>query len=145
MQNTKPILLVDDDDINVMIVRRALKTLNVANELVRAANGEDALEYLKNNDNQKPCLIFLDLNMPRMNGWEFLDILKTEPSLQNIPVAILTTSNSDWNLVEKYKPMVVGYTSIPAGFSAFIEAIKEQLEKLPDIGIVWLTQKTTDN
>ena len=72
MRNLRPILLVEDDSVDAMTVKRAFSELKITNELVRAVNGEEALNYLKEHLNEKPCVILLDLNMPKMNGIEFL-------------------------------------------------------------------------
>ena len=69
-------MLVEDDNVDAMTVKRALRELKVASNLARAVNGEEALEYLRNPANETPCVILLDLNMPRMNGIEFLKIVK---------------------------------------------------------------------
>ena len=92
MRNSKPILLVEDDRVDAMTVKRALKDLNVTNLLVHTLNGEEALEYLTGEGNERPCIILLDLNMPRMNGIEFLKIIKADDELKKIPVVVLTTS-----------------------------------------------------
>jgi len=91
MRNLKPILLVEDDDVDVMTVERVFKDLKIKNQLVSTANGEEALEYLKNSGNKKSCIILLDLNMPKMNGIEFLKIVKADEVLKKIPVIVLTT------------------------------------------------------
>ena len=82
MKNLKPILLVEDDSVDAMTVKRALKELNVTNQLVHSIDGEQALEYLKADDNKKPCVILLDLNMPKMNGIEFLQAVKEDEKLK---------------------------------------------------------------
>jgi CheY-like chemotaxis protein len=71
MQNLKPILLVEDDRVDMMTFKRSLNDLGIKNEVIHANNGEDALEYLRGEGNEQPCVIFLDLNMPRMSGLEF--------------------------------------------------------------------------
>ncbi len=75
MRNSQPILLVDDDLGDVKMVRRTFEDLKLTNQLVNSNNGEEALEYLRDKSNKKPCVILLDLNMPKMSGIEFLRIL----------------------------------------------------------------------
>ena len=91
MYNSKPVLLAEDDDADALMTKRALNDLKVTNKLVRKVDGEDALEYLTDRSNEKPSIILLDLNMPRMNGFEFLKILKADPMLKMIPVVVVTT------------------------------------------------------
>jgi CheY-like chemotaxis protein len=88
----KPILLVEDDQVDMMTVIRALKQVHVTNKVVHLENGEDALNYLRDEDNEKPCIILLDLNMPIMNGIEFLQAAKDDEELMRIPIVVLTTS-----------------------------------------------------
>ncbi len=125
MRNSnKPILLVEDDDVDAMTVQRSLKELKVTNELIRRTDGEDALDYLRNPDNQEPCIILLDLNMPRMNGFEFLKVAKSDERLRKIPVVVLTTSDNDEGIVESYDLSVAGYVVKPVDYAQFIEAMK---------------------
>ncbi len=124
MRNKKPILLVEDDRIDVMTVKRALKELNVSNELMVAENGEEALAYLENGENEKPCIILLDLNMPRMNGIEFLRLIKQNESLKLLPVIVLTTSNQDQDKVESFRLCVAGYIVKPVSYLNFVEVMK---------------------
>ena len=136
MYSNNPILLVEDDDVDAMLTQRALKELNVSNELVHTLNGEDALNYLRNEENPTPCLILLDLNMPRMNGFEFLEIAKADSSIKKIPVVVLTTSDLDENVVESFNYSVGGYIVKPVDYRQFVEAIKSlnmywTLSKLP--------------
>jgi len=93
MQTTKPLLLVEDDDLDAAIMRRALKQLNIQNQLVRTTDGEEALEYLRDCPGSLPCLVLLDLNMPRMGGLEFLERIRTDTRLGAIPVIVVTTSS----------------------------------------------------
>ena len=137
------ILLVEDDDVDAMITQRALSELNVTNELVHKVDGEDALEYLKDPTNQKPCVILLDLNMPRMNGFEFLKIVKADDVLKRIPVVVLTTSTEDQDIVKSFVLGVAGYVVKPVNYMQFVEAMRTlhlywMLSKLPDenLGIV---------
>ncbi len=124
MDNSKPILLVEDDCVDAMTVQRATKELKVANQLIHRINGEEALEYLRNNGNGKPCVILLDLNMPRMNGIEFLKIAKADDELKRIPVVVLTTSDMEQDKIESFNLSVAGYMVKPVDYTRFLEAIR---------------------
>ncbi len=124
MRNSKPILLIEDDNVDAMTVKRALKDLKVTNPLVRAANGEEALDYLRNDANEKPCVILLDLNMPKMNGIEFLKVAKADEALKRIPAVVLTTSKDDRDKVESFDLCVAGYIVKPVDYRKFVDAIK---------------------
>ena len=124
MNSSKPILLVEDDDADVIMTRRTLNDLKVTNTIVRKVDGEDALDYLRGQDNQKPCVILLDLNMPRMNGFEFLKIIKVDDALKKIPVVVLTTSDDERNVVESFKLYVAGYVVKPVDYKQFVEAMR---------------------
>ena len=124
MLNSKPILLVEDDCVDAMTVERALKELKLENELVRASNGEEALEHLKNSDNVKPCVILLDLDMPRMNGMEFLKLAKDDEELKSIPVVVLTSSDEGRNFDESFRSNVAGYIMKPADCKKIAEVFK---------------------
>ena len=139
MRSSKPILLVEDDDVDVMTVKRALKDLNIKNRLVNTANGEEALEYLKNNGNKKPCIILLDLNMPKMNGIEFLQVVKADDTLKKIPIIVLTTSSQQQDIVESFRLSVAGYIVKSVDYAEYTEAINIinlywSLSKLPSNG-----------
>lgn len=124
MQSSKPILLVEDDNVDVMTVKRALADLRVGNPLVHSTNGEEALAYLQQRGNHKPCLILLDLNMPKMNGVEFLKTIKADKTLKKIPVVVLTTSKSERDITEIFENGVAGYVVKPADYKKFVEAIR---------------------
>jgi CheY-like chemotaxis protein len=125
MRNSRPILLVEDDDVDALTTKRALNEIKVTNHLVHKFNGEEGIEYLKNgNGSEKPCVILLDLNMPRMNGFEFLRVIKTDETLRKIPVIVLTTSDTDQNIVESYELGVAGYITKPVDYKQFVEAMR---------------------
>jgi CheY-like chemotaxis protein len=121
------ILLVEDDEVDIMNVRRAFKKNNISSPLYVAANGLEALAMLRGNADQAPVvpttrrLILLDLNMPKMNGIEFLQELRSDPNLRTIPVVILTTSNQDQDRVRAYDLNVAGYLLKPVTFTVFSE------------------------
>jgi CheY-like chemotaxis protein len=121
------ILLVEDDEVDIMNVQRAFKKNNILNPLFFASNGLEALEMLRGRDGRPSVipsyrrLILLDLNMPKMGGIEFLQQLRTDPSLQRIPVVILTTSDQDCDRMDAYKLNVAGYILKPVTFANFVE------------------------
>ena len=137
MRNTKPILLVEDDQADAYITQQAMKTINVANELIHQPGGEEAIEYLKDLDNDPPCLVLLDLNMPRMSGFDFLRIVKADQKLKRTPVVILSTSDSYRNVQESYDLGAAGYIVKPVDFNQFVEAMQAlnlywSLNMMPD-------------
>jgi CheY-like chemotaxis protein len=122
------ILLVEDDEVDVMNVQRALKKNNSDSTLYRAANGIEALAMLRTNskiitDDNSRLLILLDLNMPKMGGLEFLKELRADPTLSKLPVVILTTSMQDSDLATAYQYNAAGYLIKPITFSSFVEMI----------------------
>jgi len=118
------VLLVEDDSIDAMTVRRAFRELRVTNPLQHVINGEEALAYLQDATNEKPCVILLDLNMPKMNGTEFLRIAKADPILKSIPVVVLTTSSEERDVVESFRLSVAGYIIKPVDYKNFVEAVR---------------------
>lgn len=124
MRNKKPILLAEDDRVDVMTIERALKEIKVANRLDVVRNGEEALAFLRDAQNQKPCVILLDLNMPRMNGIEFLKIVKEDLGLRLIPVIVLTTSKEENDKVRSFNLGVAGYIIKPADYQKFVEVMR---------------------
>jgi CheY-like chemotaxis protein len=124
MKNQEIILLVEDDIVDQMTVKRALKDINVTNPLRITNNGEEALEYLSNEKNELPGIILLDLNMPKMNGIEFLRIVKTDNRIKRIPVVVLTTSKEEPDRVNTFDLGIVGYMIKPVDYLQFVEVIK---------------------
>src|SRR5215213_9450062 len=116
------ILLVEDDEVDVMNVRRAFERNNVSNPLFVAGNGLEALSMLRGNEIPKERrLILLDLNMPKMNGIEFLQALRADPELSSTPVVVLTTSNDEQDKSDAYHLNVAGYMLKPVTFSSFCD------------------------
>jgi hypothetical protein len=118
---------VEDDEVDVMNVKRAFKKVNVTNPLYIATNGIEALAMLRSSNGEPPevpndrRLILLDLNMPKMGGIEFLQKLRSDPQLRRTPVVVMTTSNQDKDRVEAYNLNVAGYLVKPVTFNNFIE------------------------
>jgi len=124
MNGHRPILLVEDDEVDIMTLRRAIDDLNVANALEVTLNGEEALRYLGNPDSAKPCIILLDINMPRMNGIEFLKHRSGDPALTSIPVVVLTSSREEQDVVQSYSLGVAGYMIKPVDYKQFVETVR---------------------
>ncbi len=123
----KPILLVEDDQIDTMTVKRALKELHVTNRVEQVENGEAALAYLNDPARDRPCLILLDLNMPVMGGIEFLRIVRDADAdlrIKRIPVVVLTTSEEQQDKVESFNLGVAGYIRKPVDYQRFVETMR---------------------
>jgi CheY-like chemotaxis protein len=118
------ILLVEDDEVDVMNIRRAFKKGNITNPLFVAGNGLEALEMLRGGEMPRSRrLVLLDLNMPKMNGIEFLRELRADPELSPTPVVVLTTSDAERDKVEAYNLHVAGYLLKPVTFANFCETM----------------------
>ena len=123
------ILLVEDDEVDVMNVKRAFKKYKITNPLFVAGNGIEALEMLSHKDGNPPVvpenrrLVLLDLNMPKMNGLEFLKELRENKNLKRTPVIVLTTSDEDRDRIEAYNLNVAGYILKPVTFVNFAEVM----------------------
>jgi CheY-like chemotaxis protein len=116
------ILLVEDDEVDVMNVRRAFDRAHVSNPLFVAGNGIEALAMLRGN--ALPAdrrLVLLDLNMPRMNGIEFLRAVRADSELRTLPVVVLTTSNDEHDKIDAYDLNVAGYLLKPVTFASFVD------------------------
>ena len=124
MRDCKPILLLEDDTVDAMTVKRALKDIKVTNPLVRVANGEEALVYLRDETKAKPCVILLDLNMPKMNGIEFLKVAKADEKLKRIPAIVLTTSKDDQDRVTTFQLSIAGFIVKPVDYMKFLDAMR---------------------
>jgi len=124
--NTLNILLIEDDMIEVMKLNRVISSLQLNHKITEANNGEQALDLLKQKDNL-PDIILLDLNMPKINGIEFLKILKEDDRLKYIPTIILTTSNNQRDLLECYKIGIAGYVLKPLKYEDYVSKMNKLL------------------
>ena len=127
------ILLVEDDAADQKLIKMSLSKEKIINEIHIANNGEEAMEYLqrsKDGDNETPMpdLILLDLNMPRMDGKEFLKLMRSDDELGSIPVVVLTTSDSDKDILESYKLQAAGYIMKPVNLKEFQDVIQNLSE-----------------
>src|ERR1700677_814247 len=136
MADRKPILLVEDNLNDVELVLNVRKRNHVANEVVTARHGGEALDFLfrrgphEGRIGPDPIFILLDLKMPKVDGLEVLKVLKADPRLQMIPVVMLTSSTEETDLVKSYRLGVNAYVVKPVDFNQFLQVIKQ-------LGIFW--------
>jgi CheY-like chemotaxis protein len=123
------LLLVEDDPGDVLMTREALSEAKVVHNLHVVDNGEAALAFLRQEapyeDAPRPDLIFLDLNLPRLDGREVLATVKSDPALRRIPLVILTTSNSDDDILHSYDLHANAYVTKPVDLASFLEAVRQ--------------------
>lgn len=132
MQNkVVEILLVEDSLEDAELIVRTLKKHNLANHLLHVQDGEEALQFLMNENDVMPRLILLDLKMPKVDGIEVLKTLKSHPEKRLIPVVVLTSSREERDIVESYRLGVNAYIVKPVDFEKFVRAVS-------DIGLFWL-------
>jgi DNA-binding response OmpR family regulator len=130
------ILLVEDDPKDVELTLTALEEYNLANEVVVARDGEEALEYIysrgnfKTRSNDNPAVMLLDLKLPKVDGLEVLKQIKSDDKFKMIPVVVLTSSHEEKDMVASYKLGVNAYVVKPVDFHEFVNAIKE-------LGVFW--------
>lgn len=121
------ILFIEDDAIESMKLQRTVSKLGMRHRIIEANNGEEALSILKASE-KPPDLILLDLNMPRMNGIEFLQILKQDEKIKYLPTVILTTSQNRTDLLECFRIGIAGYVLKPLKYEDYEEKIRRVLE-----------------
>ncbi|MCB4807972.1 response regulator [Tamlana sp. 62-3] len=126
MSKVLNVLLIEDDVIEVMKLNRAISSLQLNHNVIEANNGEEALDVLQNKG-ELPDIILLDLNMPKLNGIEFLEVLKKDDILKYIPTIILTTSSNQRDLLECYKIGIAGYVLKPLKYEEYITKIQSVL------------------
>src|ERR1044071_239953 len=130
------ILIVEDDPKDVELTLTALEEYNLANEVVVTRDGEEALDYLycrgsfKMRSGENPAVVLLDLKLPKVDGLEVLQQIKTDEKLKYIPVVVLTSSREEKDMITSYKHGVNGYVVKPVDFHDFVNAIRE-------LGVFW--------
>lgn len=130
---THSILLVEDNDDDVCLTRRALKKANIANALDVVGDGIAALAYLRAADAQsaRPAIVLLDLKLPRLDGLSVLREIRADPLLRSQPVVVLTTSQEQQDVVQSYELGANSYVRKPVDFEQFSAAIRQ-------LGLYWL-------
>ncbi|CAB3787952.1 response regulator [Pararobbsia alpina] len=130
------ILIVEDDPRDVELTLAALAEYNLANEVVITRDGKEALDYLycrgefSSRSNENPAVLLLDLKLPKVDGLEVLETIKSDERLKIIPVVVLTSSHEEKDMVRSYKLGVNAYVVKPVDFHEFINAVKE-------LGVFW--------
>jgi len=139
------ILLVEDNEDDVFIIKRVFKKLKVTNRLNVVSDGQEALDYIfgegeyADADNPTPGLILMDINMPRLNGFQAMEKLKAHPIYKVIPVIMLTVSDRDEDIVRSYQGGAVSYISKPMKFENFVKVIEQfdiywsLVSKIPEV------------
>ena len=142
MADLKPILLVEDNPKDVELTLVALAKSHLANEVVVARDGEEALDYLfcrasfADRPRGSPAVVLLDLKLPKVDGLQVLEQIKGDPEIRQMPVVMLTSSREENDLVESYRLGVNAYVVKPVDFQQFVEAIRRT-------GIFWAVVNQT--
>ncbi len=126
MEKFLKVLLVEDNLIEIMKMKRTISLLKLKHTIHEAKNGEEALKFLEDKANM-PDIILLDLNMPKISGIEFLKILKANDDLKHIPTIILTTSSNQKDLLECYRTGMSGYVLKPLKYEDYVNKIETVL------------------
>ncbi len=134
----KQILLVEDNEDDVLLTKRALRKANILNELVVVKDGVEAIEYLLGGEGRRspegnacPALVLLDINLPKINGLEVLQRIRANKRTCRCPVVILTSSNEESDILTGYNLGVNSYIRKPVDFNQFVEAVRH-------LGLYWL-------
>ncbi len=128
---TVEMLLIEDNLQDAELAIRVFKKNNLANNLLHLEDGQEALDFISNEQNELPKLILLDLKMPRIDGLEVLRNLKTDARTKSIPVVVLTSSKEEKDIIESYELGVNAYIVKPVDFEQFVTAITQ-------VGLFWL-------
>lgn len=126
-QKEVTLFLIEDDDVDAMSITRAFKKLHISNDIIRANDGLEALQLLRSGAIPSPYIILLDLQMPRLNGLEFLEEIRQDPNLRQTTVFVLTTSKSDEDITASYKKNIAGYfvkEQVGEGFLDIVNLLK---------------------
>lgn len=136
MHELKPILLAEDNPKDIELTLEALSDYSLANRVIVVRDGVEAMNYLRCEGKHKrrkpgnPAVAILDIKMPRMDGIDVLQAIRTDPALKTIPVVMLTSSREEQDLIRSYELGVNAYVVKPVKFSEFIEAVKQ-------VGVFW--------
>ena len=139
MEQALDILLVDDSENDITLARKALAAVSFINRLQVVHDGLEALAYLRcqppYEDATRPNIVLMDINMPRLNGFETLEAIKADPALRSLPVIMLTVSSRDEDIIKSYRRGACTYVRKPLEFSEFVEAM-QRLELYWTLGTI---------
>ena len=141
---TKRILLVEDNPKDIELTLAALEHNRLANGVVVARDGVEALDYLRctgkfaGREPDRPVLVLLDLKMPKMDGLEVLRIVKHDAKLKSVPIVVLTSSREEQDIVESYNVGVNAYVVKPVEFESFLEVVRQ-------LGLFWVVLNQSPN
>jgi two-component system, response regulator len=138
MQNAVEILLVEDNPEDAELTIRTLERSNLANHLLHLSDGQEALDFLFNDENTMPKLVLLDIKMPKVDGLDVLRRIKADENKRVIPVVVLTSSKEETDIIESYKLGVNAYIVKPVDFDRFVKAVSE-------LGLFWLVLNQPPN
>lgn len=128
MSEAVELLLVEDNEDDIVLIEEAFAEAKLMNVIFTVRDGEEALAYLRQegpyNHMRRPGLVLLDINMPKMNGFEVLQAMKADPRLQSLPVVMLTTSDRDDDIVRSYTDGACSYIRKPMTLKQFAQAVK---------------------
>ncbi len=122
-KNMVTLFLIEDDDVEAIMIEREFSKQRIANPIIRACDGMEALEMLRNDEVSSPYVILLDLSMPRMNGLEFLEEIRSDPDLSDSVIFVLTTSKDEEDITASYQKHIAGYFVKESSGQAFIDVI----------------------
>jgi CheY-like chemotaxis protein len=127
----RPILLVEDNPSDIKLTQRAFAKGNIANQLIVAEDGQEALDYLLNDGRELPAVVLLDLKLPRIDGLEVLKRIRAHERTRLLPVVVVTTSRQEQDVIESYSLGANSYVRKPVGFAEFSAAVAQ-------LGVYWL-------
>ena len=136
MEELRQILLAEDNPKDIELTLEALAEHNLANNVIVVKDGVEVMEYLRCEGNYKlrkpgnPVVLLLDIKMPRMDGIEVLQAIRSDPALKTLPVVMLTSSREEQDVIRSYESGVNAYVVKPVDFKDFIEAVKQ-------VGVFW--------
>jgi CheY-like chemotaxis protein len=124
MNSSKPILLIEHNENNAKDTKKVLDDIHVTNALEHKSNIDEAYEYLRDEKKPKPCVVLLDLNMPRMGAFEFIKTIKADHLLKRIPIIVLLSCETNGEVAQSSGLDIAGYITKPFDYKQFIEVVK---------------------